>query len=375
MKPKHALLFLVATLATVASLRLVNWLQQPDPATVKSLSTAPDDPEESPPANATPALAWARARHSTRPPAPPRSLRERLIDSNFETVPDEFKPSREALERYLTASGRAPGSLLAAFNLSGDTNLLREAAAQYPDDPQVQFAVLTRDVLPGQRRAWLDAFQESSPGNSLPDYLSAFDHLQAGRAEQAYADLANAAAKPGIDDFFLPTLQDMEEAHLAAGLSPVDAKMLASMELPLPHLQMLRDLGRELAGTAQRFQSAGDTAAAAQIAAYGLELGGNLQQRQPVPLITELVGIAIEKGMLSRLDPAVAQAALGGPVDKRLAELNASRDAIKAVAQADTPFSGKSQWNDADTLAYLDRMKLFGEKAALQWLQQRQANP
>lgn len=372
MKPKFALLVLVTVAATLAAFQLANRFQGPAPLENAPDAAGPSRPSNIRAASAAPAFLRTRATHSTRLLARLPSLRERLVETNFQAVPEEFKPSREVLNWYLEANRRASGSLLAAFNLSGDTNLLREAATRFPDDPRVQLAVLTRNLLPEQRREWLEAFKQSSPENRLPDYLSALDHLKNGQAELAFADLQTAAAKPGVDDFFLPALQDMEEAHLADGLSAVDAKLLALIELPLPHLQMLRNLGVELGTAQRRFQEIGDTASAAQTARHALELGASLQSRQPVPLITELVGIAIERGMLTQLDAATAQAVLGGSVEQRLADLEASREVIRAVGKTDSPFSSKSNWTETDTLVYLDRMKLFGEKAALQWLQQRQ---
>lgn len=307
----------------------------------------------------------------TKPP----SLRERLIQSGFEKVPEEFKPTREALDHYLDVNRRAPGSLIAAFILGGDTNLLLEAATRFPDDPQVQLAVVTRNLFPEQRREWLEAFKQSSPNNALPDYLAALDQLKSGDAGAALENLHRATGKTGVDDFFRQTMQNMEEAHLSAGLPVVDAKLLAMMELPLPHLQPLRDLGREIMKVHQSYQQAGDAASASQVAAYAIELGRDLQTRQPVPIITELVGIAIEMGALKQMDAGAGQSILGVTIEERLAQLDASKEGIRDLAKVMNPFDPAHQMTDVEIMAYLDRSKMFGELDAMRWMKARTAAP
>ena len=62
-------------------------------------------------------------------------------------------------------------SLLAAFRALDDTNYLNEAATNFPNNPQVELAVLAHDEFPADRRKWLDLFKASSPSNSLANYL------------------------------------------------------------------------------------------------------------------------------------------------------------------------------------------------------------
>ena len=69
-------------------------------------------------------------------------------------------------------------SLLAAFRALDDTNYLNEAATNFPNNPQVELAVLAHDEFPADRRKWLDLFKASSPSNSLANYLSAQDYFQ-----------------------------------------------------------------------------------------------------------------------------------------------------------------------------------------------------
>src|ERR1700733_4143197 len=87
------------------------------------------------------------------------------------------KIPREKVEAWLAKHNRDATSLLAAFRALGDTNYLNEAATNFPSNPQVELAVLSRDEFPEDRRKWLDLFKNSSPSNSLANYLSAQNYF------------------------------------------------------------------------------------------------------------------------------------------------------------------------------------------------------
>lgn len=313
----------------------------------------------------------ARSLRSTREKARPVNLREQMRLGNAEEALAALKPTREQLERYLDANKRLPGSLLAAYNVSGDTNYLNEAIQRHPNDPRVQFAVLSRNLLPEQRREWLDAFKTASPDNNLPEYFSAMDYLKQGRTDLALTDLQQASSKVAFNDFYTDSLQDLEEAYRSGGASLVDAKLLSMSQLQLPHLKELRDLGKTLAGQMEQLRASGDEAGSQQFAAYGEKLGWDIAGQKPTPLITELVGMAIEYGMLRNMDAGTAQAILGMSAQERMAQLDANKASIRAISQADGPWAPTSQMTDADVLSYLERSKSFGEKSAMQWWLQR----
>lgn len=309
-----------------------------------------------------------RASNQTQRPV---SLREQMRLGKFDEAAESLKPTHEQLERYLEANMRLPGSLLAAYNVSGDTNYLNEAIQRHPDDPRVQFAVLSRGLLPEQRREWLDAFNAALPDNKLPEYFSAMDYLKQGRTDLALTDLQQASKKGAFNDFYMESLQDLEEAYRSGGASLMDAKLLSMSQLHLPHLKQLRDLGRVLAEQMEQLQASGDIAGSQQLAAYGEKLGWDIAEQKPTPLITELVGMAIEYGMLKNMDAATAQAILGMSAQDRMAQLDANKASIRAISQAEGPWEPNSQMTDAEVLSYLERSKAFGERSAMQWWLQR----
>src|SRR5437667_290884 len=102
------------------------------------------------------------------------------------------KLPREEVEKYLERNRRSAASLLAAYGALQDTNYLREAATNFPNDPRVQLSVLRRDVFPEERRKWLDLLKASSPENPLANYLSARDYFKSGQNGLAVNELLEA---------------------------------------------------------------------------------------------------------------------------------------------------------------------------------------
>jgi hypothetical protein len=153
---------------------------------------------------------------------------------------------------------------------------LKLAAELFPNDPRVQYALLTRDLFPEQRREWLDRFKASAPDNALANYLSAREHLKGGEREQGLKELTEATRKPHFNDYSLEQLQNREEAQMSAGRSPVEAKAAAAVSTLLPQLAMLRGLSQDMQTMQKEYVAAGDVASAEALAQMGRSLGQQL---------------------------------------------------------------------------------------------------
>jgi hypothetical protein len=147
--------------------------------------------------------------HPYRPPAsaePPE-----LDNAGQPKIP------REKVEEWLAKHNRNAMSLLAAFRALDDTNYLNEAATNFPDNPQVELAVLAHDEFPQDRRKWLDLFKNSSPSNSMANYLSAQDYFKSGNSAAAIQELQAASGKSQFDSFETESRLDEEDLLLACG--------------------------------------------------------------------------------------------------------------------------------------------------------------
>ena len=271
-----------------------------------------------------------------------------------------LKLSPAQLTSYLSKHRRSAESLLAAMRLTGDIAFLREAAQRYPNDPMVQTEVALRSGVAAERRRAIDAMKVLDPENALANHLSALDHFRSGHIEEAYGDLIAAAGKIRFDDHALEAQQSAEEAYLAAGFSPVQAKAAAMLGLQRRQIEPMRDLSRQLANLLQGYTAANDDDSAESLRQMGEALGRQMQSSANY-MIDELVGMTIERQFLPPSRSA-----------ERQKELQQRQDAIRALGSSPQWQALMEGGNITEITLYIDRLKLYGEAAAIQWLMQRQ---
>ena len=305
------------------------------------------------------------------------TLIARLLDGDeaLRLRPDQVEP-------YLEDNRRSAESLLAAFRATEDPAFLREALEKHPGDPRVNFAAyfaFRNESSPEERRQRLEAFKQSAPDNALANYLSAQDHFKAGQSDEAVRELVAASGKSRFQDYSGDFVQNAEETYRAAGYSEADAKALAAFGLPLPQLGTLRDLGRSIGELADLYRQAGDEASAQAALQMGVTLGRQVAEPSGQNyLINDLVGLAIERQILERMDPAGPYDNAGATVKDRLDELARRRELFKELQG---PVDANGRWSSAteviaglsepDRIRYLDRIKVSGEVEALRWARSR----
>jgi hypothetical protein len=122
----------------------------------------------------------------------------------------------------------------------------------------------------------------------------------------------------------------------------------------------------ELAATQRQ---AGDTPSADAALQWSLQLGQRTEQEGTMTLIQQLVGIAIERDTLTKFDPSGAVDGAGKTAQQRIAELDEQRRQIRGVAKDSGEIMGRL--NETELAIYFDRMKMFGEQAAMKWAKSR----
>jgi hypothetical protein len=314
------------------------------------------------------------AASTARPEAPPETpkstnLLERLLKG------DGVKLTPEQLSAFLTANHRNAESLLAALRASDDPAYLKEAKERFPDNPQVQFVAIFKSDSPEERRQWLDRLKQSAPDNALPDYLSAFDDLKAGRTEQGVQDLTAAAGKAGFQDYALDSIQTTEEAYRSAGYSEAEAKFIAAMGTPLPQLAQLRQLSLSIVDLANSYRQAGDSASEQTVLQMALQMGQQLDPNGPGGqfLIDNLVGVNIQLNALKAMDPASAYGSSGQTVQNYMDQIAQQRAALRQLGQQIENLC--EQMPPEDLISFFDRTKLNGELAGSQWYLNKSGQP
>jgi hypothetical protein len=270
------------------------------------------------------------------------------------------------VQPFLEANQRSAKSLLAAFRTTSDLSLLSEAAQKYPADPHVALEAAIRiGATPTERLAWVDVLRQASPDNSLPDYLAASAHFQAGDQAAAVQDLIAASGKTSFSDFSRDRTQGNEEAYLSAGTTTGDAKLFSSIGPAEPHLVQLKELARDVLGLATTYQQAGDSSSHESALQIAVDLGHRLSDPGQT-MLRQTVGISIERVALQAMDPASLFDTCGLTVQGRLNQLTSRIDEIRSSAQQTDPL-----WktlNDQDWVNFEGQLSANGEEAALRWL-------
>ncbi|MEO6033668.1 MAG: hypothetical protein ABIQ35_00275 [Verrucomicrobiota bacterium] len=286
-------------------------------------------------------------------------------ESSDEDVFDRKKLSRDQIEAYLLKTKRSPESLLNAFIETGDTNFLAEAAKNFPENPIVQWTMLSK-ASPEERSQSLEKLKTSSPDNALPNYLSALDKFKAGNAEQALAEMDAASKKTTMSSFDKERSQSREEMYLLSGYSSIEAKEEGIKTITLDALSQMKKLAQEISGLQQKYKAAGDSSSAQELGAVGIEVGRRYADEKNSPyVLNQLVGYAMENIALKNLDSGTYYDFLGKTAGERFQEIKNQKDEFKDLARSLPLYQNL---NDSEKMIYWDRFQLYGEASALRWL-------
>ena len=178
--------------------------------------------------------------------------------------------------------------------------------------------------------------------------------------------LIAASGKQRFQDYSRDFVQNAEEAYLAAGYPPADAKTLATTGLALPQLADLRQLGQEMVNLAASYRQSGDASSAQATLQIAANLGQGYSNGSSEQLASQLVGMQIETMALNGMSPETAYGAGGATVQDRLNQLRAERASLRELTLQTGPMM--EIMSDQDWLSFNNRLMVFGEASALQWL-------
>lgn len=278
--------------------------------------------------------------------------------------------SPEAAEAFVLQNKGNAESLLAAFRVTHDLAYLRRAATNFPGDPSVLLRVVMHDAFPEDRRHWVDQLKKADPDNALGPYLAAQQLFKEHQPAAAMEELTQASQRSAFRDYVTEHMQALEEIYLASGRSPAEAKALGMTAVELPHVPAMGEMSKEIASLVAQYRGSGDDASAQAMARAGLQLADRIKTIQDGGnLLGESLSIAMEQRILGQLDPTGSYDFIEGDVPGRLAANEARQKAIRE----DSAFIERwfSQAGESEILSYFDRLKLYGETAAVGWLKNR----
>jgi len=143
--------------------------------------------------------------------------------------------------------------------------------------------------------------------------------------------------------------------------------MAATWGLVIPQLEEFKQLGSSLVDLAAAYRKAGDESSAQAALNMAVQMGQQFDGSTGtagVPLITQLVGIAIERMAFEAMDPTSRYNT--GTVKEQLDQLAQQRQAIQDLVKQSSPFHDRM--TPQDWINYNDRIRIFGEENAIRWL-------
>jgi hypothetical protein len=286
----------------------------------------------------------------------------------------EFKAmAPERIRKWLESRGRDAASLVAAWDITGEESLLTEAAENFPNDPRVCLAMIAwltpKDALP-----WIERLIAAEPQNPEGFYLKAWACRAMKDNAAALEAIRSAVTMNGERDSHIKDrMLTVREAALASGAGIRDAADLA-IAAPCTHTPIHKALnGLMVIGTELKAaKAAGDTERMLELAGLGLAVAGKLNQTPDI--LDELVSSTLEKAVLSELPPDTEIGAAGTSAALQLEEFNARREELMKFLKQGNSFEAiRAAASDAEIAEYTDRHILYGERAAVEWLQQQAA--
>lgn len=314
------------------------------------------------PALPAPKLTPSNASETSEPVQPPSVVQKMLRG-------EPLVVTEESLKAYLADNRRNAESLIAAARLTKDSSFLREAAARFPDDPRVQFELAMQSEDPAEKTKALDAFAKLDADNSLPAYLQAGQAFASGDADSAIKYLMEAGQRGSFRDYFRENEQAAEDAMISAGQTPADAKMAAMVGAPVPWISKFNELGKQMESLAGSYANSGDADSAQSLRQMSLAMGDQLRYASNGTLLSDLVGIAVQRRSLQAMEPSTVIVDQGLTAQQMLDRLAAASNDIKTLVR--TTGTESIYGNPVLVTQFIERQKSLGEQAALRWLRER----
>ena len=328
------------------------------------VKTAPPELPEDEPVSAL----TENGRHT--PPSIPRS---KLAEAPAEKIDprmlnDAVFVGIEAgeIEALLRKHEYSRESLIGAALVTNNLEHLREAAQRYPDDPHVQLLVITKNLFPEERSAWIDRFKASQPENSLASILKGGDLLASGNSEEAISELRLAAGQTSFNSYDDEGMLAMESNLLGLGRSALQAKMGSTFGLRLEYLEPVRDA---IKGIAPLAETAATPEEKTKLVTLAIALGNQMSQGAGNQhIINQLVGLATERKFLSLLDPELESEHFSATPAAMLEQVEVERNRFK---ESMLPVERLHELTEQQFVHYLDRLRVQGEVEANLWVRRQ----
>jgi hypothetical protein len=161
-------------------------------------------------------------------------------------------------------------------------------------------------------------------------------------------------------------VENAQEAWRSAGYPEMESTMVATWGLMLPQAAQLKNLNEQIVNLANSYGQTGDAVSQQAALQMDMLLGQRMDASATDPMISQLVGIAIERNALGAMDPNAPYGSAGQTVQNELDQLAQQSTAIHGLASQME--SLEPTMTAQDWINYNERTRTFGEENAIQWL-------
>jgi hypothetical protein len=298
----------------------------------------------------------------------PRTGNASRIDRRQLGVGLSEKISVADLEQWLAGKRGDSRSLAEAQAIVGlltdNPDLIRQAIATDPANPHLLYIGATLSSFTAEERLSLsERFFLQDTQNGLAAYIYAAQLFKTGDTKKGIEILSSAQDRPRIDAFANQAQLLMDDAYIAAGYSPNQAKALSALNLRFPYISDLR----ALAGSIHDLGNSLPPNEAADLRASAASMGLRLHdQARSAKFIDHLTGLKLEEMTLAGLPNNAPSPYEGINVEQARQAITKEREELcKVIKQA--PLEAIMSSDPELVNRYFDRVRLMGELEATKW--------
>jgi hypothetical protein len=217
---------------------------------------------------------------------------------------------------------------------------------------------------------WLNRWAANDPQNGAAKLVLAGRLLKDGQTSEAMALFNEGIKKSTFDLGWQSHTVAAQEAWMAVGKSPLEARVLAAGAVMIPFYSYLQCLAKAVASDVRRLASENRHDEALQLAGQNLAFARQLNADPSRKLDIKLVADSIEVATLKALPPDTEIGSSGQTAAERCDELRRERTSFPGDLSLDIA-KVVPELSNPEIASYFQRLDLMGEAAALEWLRQR----
>ncbi len=248
--------------------------------------------------------------------------------------------------------------------LTGNPDLIRQALEADPENPHLLYIGSTLSSFTEEERLSLgERFFKQDPENGLAGYLYAAQLFKSGDTKKGLEILTGSQDRLRIDAYATKTQLLMDEAYIAKGLSPSEAKIQSTLSIGISYfsdLQSLADSIKDLGNSLPPNEAADLRALSASMA---MRLN---DQSSSVAFIDHLVGLKLEEKTLAGLPDNSPSPYTGMTVEQARQAIAMEREEISRLTEQ-APLDVIMTTHPELVDRYFDRFRLNGELEATKW--------